>query len=195
MSMVMRDSFRAYVMAMERVEQRLRKATAALDAAGVDYAVVGGNAVAAWVAKVDPSATRTTRDVDLLVRRTDLDRITDAFAEIGFERQDLRNLTLFVDPDEPSRRSAVHLVWANERIRPSYAHDSPSITEASRDPAGFLLLDLAALVRMKLTSMRDIDRVHIADLLSVDLIDAQVHNALPPDLASRLRAIEAASAP
>lgn len=192
--MVVRDSFRAYVMAMERVEQRLRKATAALDAAGVDYAVVGGNAVAAWVAKVDPSATRTTRNVDLLVQRTDLERITGAFVEIGFERQDLRSLTLFVDPDEPSRRSAVHLVWANERIRPSYAHDSPSVTEAIRDPSGFLLLDLAALVRMKLTSMRDIDRVHLADLLSVDLIDAEIRETLPPDLAARLRAIEEVNA-
>ena len=37
------------MMAAEKVKQRLRRATAALDAAGVPYAVVGGNAVAEWI--------------------------------------------------------------------------------------------------------------------------------------------------
>ena len=37
--------FRDYVMAVDRVEKRLRKVTAALDAAGVKYTVIGGNAV------------------------------------------------------------------------------------------------------------------------------------------------------
>jgi hypothetical protein len=35
--------------------------------------VAGGNAVAAWVATVDPSAVRNTQDVDILLRRADLD--------------------------------------------------------------------------------------------------------------------------
>ncbi len=65
-------AYASFVMAMERVEQRLRRVTRALDDAGVPYAVVGGNAVAAWVARVDPASTRTTKDVDLLVRRADL---------------------------------------------------------------------------------------------------------------------------
>ena len=63
-------------MAVDRVERRLRRVAAALDAASIPYALVGGNAVASWVARVDPSATRATKDVDLLVRRADLDRIT-----------------------------------------------------------------------------------------------------------------------
>ncbi|MEW6253116.1 MAG: hypothetical protein AB1716_20960 [Planctomycetota bacterium] len=60
-------SYSAFVMAMERVEQRLRTVTAALDAARIPYAVIGGNAVATWVAQVDPAATRTTKAVDLLI--------------------------------------------------------------------------------------------------------------------------------
>src|SRR5205814_1495148 len=60
------------LMAAEKVKERLRRATKALDAAGVPYAVAGGNAVAEWVARVDEDAVRTTRDVDLLIRRTDL---------------------------------------------------------------------------------------------------------------------------
>ena len=177
-------------MAMEQVERRLRKVTAALDAAGIRYAVIGGNAVALWVAKADPAATRTTKDVDLLVERDDLDRITRVMQSLGFEAQNLRRLVLFIDPEEPSRRSGVHLVWAGQKVRPSYAHPTPSVTEAVRDAEGFWVLDLAALLRMKLTSLRDVDRVHVADLLRVGMVDSAVRAALPPDLRERLEAIE-----
>ena len=184
-------SFRAYVMAVDRVEKRLRRVTAALDAADIGYAVIGGNAVAAWVARADPSATRATKDVDLLVERADLDRITKVMDELGFERHDLRSLVLFTDPEEPSKRAGVHLVWANEKVRPSYALPAPSTDEAVRDEEGLLILDLPALVRMKLTSFRDIDRVHIADMLSVGLIDHALRSALPDELRARLTEVEA----
>lgn len=177
-------------MAVERVQQRLRKVAAALDSAGVRYAVVGGNAVAAWVGRVDPGATRATKDVDLLVRRVDTPAITAAITGLGFAREDLRDLVLFIDPDEPSKKSGVHLVWAGERIRPSYAVLSPMVDEAVRDPEGFWVVELAALVRMKLTSYRDVDRVHVADMRSVGLIDAKVRASLPTELLSRLDAIE-----
>ena len=87
-------SFRAFLMAVQRVEQRLRKVTTALDEAGIRYAVIGGSAVAAWVAQADPSATRTTKDVDLLVNRADLDPITDVFDGLAFKREDLRIPTI-----------------------------------------------------------------------------------------------------
>src|SRR5436305_562893 len=54
-------------MAMDRVERRLHQVSAALDAARIPYAVCGGHAVAAWVSRVDPAATRATKDVNLLV--------------------------------------------------------------------------------------------------------------------------------
>lgn len=179
-------SYAEFVMAMERVEQRLRRVTEALDAAGVPYAVVGGNAVAAWIAQVDPAATRTTKDVDLLVRRGDLERITATLVALGLRREDLRSLVLFVDPAEPSRRSGVHLVWAGEKVRPSYGHAAPDVTEAIRGPAAFAVLDLPALLRMKLTSFRDVDRVHVADLLGIGLVIDKVRATLPGDLLARL---------
>ena len=178
-------------MAMERVERRLRRVTAALEAAGIPYAVIGGNAVAAWVARADPAATRTTKDVDLLVCREDLDRISQVMEGLGLQKQDLLRLVLFIDPDEPSKRSGVHLVWSGERIRTTYAHPAPSVDEAVISPEGYRVLDLSALVCMKLTSFRDIDRVHVADMLQVGLIDEHVRNALPLDLRQRLDTIEA----
>lgn len=182
-------SFSAHVASAERVQQRLRKVTQALDAAEIPYAVVGGNAVAAWVGRVDPAATRATKDVDLLVQRRDVDSITATLAKIGLRREDLRDLVRFVDPAEPSRRSGVHLVWAGERIRPSYIVPWPLVTEAERDPEGFMVLSLAALVRMKLTSFRDIDRAHVRDMLEVGLIDARIEGLLPAELGARLEEV------
>lgn len=179
-----------HLLAIERSQQCRRKVTAALDAARVPYALVGGNAVAAWVARVDPGATRATRNIDLLVRRADTPKVSAAITALGFSREDLRDIVLFIDPDEPSKKSGVHLVWAQERIRPSYTVPSPSVDDAVRDPEGFLVVSLPALVRMKLTSFRDIDRVHIADMLSVGLIDSACRSTLPPDLLARLEQVE-----
>jgi len=184
-----RTGYSAFVMTMERVEKRLRQVAAALDAAAIPYAVVGGNAVAAWVSRIDPAATRATKDVDLLVRKEDDAKISEVMHALGFTRQDPRPLVLFIDPEEPSKRSGVHLVWSDTLIRPSYACPSPSVDEAVRDPEGFAVLDLVALVRMKLTSFRDIDRVHVADLAQVGLIDDAIRQSLAPELAQRLVSI------
>src|ERR1700722_15419582 len=64
-----------------KVRERLLRATTALNEAGIPYAVVGGNAVASWVATVDEGAVRNTRDVDLLVNRADLSAITTALEQ------------------------------------------------------------------------------------------------------------------
>jgi len=150
----------------------------------------GGNAVAVWVARADPVATRTTKDVDLLVDRADRGRLIRVIEELGFGVRDMRRLLLFVDPEEPSKRSGVHIAWSGEKVLPSYGWPAPRVTEAVFDPEGFWVLDLSALVRMKLTSMLDIDRVHIADLLRVVLLDGLNRSELAPELADRLWNIE-----
>ena len=58
--------------AVENVRRRLLRAAQALEQAKVPYAVAGGNAVAAWVSRVDEAAVRNTQDVDIVLRRTDL---------------------------------------------------------------------------------------------------------------------------
>ena len=72
------------LLAAEKVKERLRRATRALDAAGVPYAVAGGNAVAEWVARVDEDAVRNTKDVDLLIRRSDFPATKAALESAGF---------------------------------------------------------------------------------------------------------------
>src|SRR5271167_3230426 len=81
--------------AVAKVRERLLRATAALNQAGVPYAVVGGNAVASWVATIDEGAVRNTRDIDFLVRRSDLPRITAAMEQAGFVRDELLDVVMF----------------------------------------------------------------------------------------------------
>ena len=58
-------SWARMIRAVEKVRERLRRAVAALEAAEVPYALVGGNAVAAWVSRVDEAAARNTQDVEM----------------------------------------------------------------------------------------------------------------------------------
>jgi hypothetical protein len=177
-------------MAVERVERWLRQVTDALNAAGIPYALVGGNAVAAWVATVDPQATRSTKDVDLLVRRSDAAAITHLFEGLGFRCEDLRGWLFFLDPQFPSRRSGVHLIWAGQRVKSSDLLLTPDVDEFRLAPDGFRIIDLPALVRMKLTSFRDIDRAHLIDMISVGLIDAAVRAGIPDVVRARFDEVE-----
>ena len=173
-------------MAVDRVEQLLRLVTEALENAGIEYAVIGGNAVAAWVSKVDDGATRATKDVDILLRREDLTRVTDVLRSTGLIPIEVLGVHMFVDQQNPSPKTGAHVVIAGERIRAEYRHPAPDPRESEICDAGFRLLNLAPLVAMKLQAYRFIDRAHVQDLISVGLIDDDVRRALPPDLRARL---------
>lgn len=179
--------FQAAFMAIERVEEQLRRFTSALDATGIEYAIIGGNAVAAWVSTVDPDATRSTKDVDVLLRRSDLERVTLAVESVGLIREEVLGIPIFVERENPSPKRAVHVILADELIRADYKRPAPSVTSARRSPQGFRVLDLPELVRMKLEANRRHDQVHIEDLLRVGLIDAELASGLPSDLLERLR--------
>ena len=181
-------SWERMIGAVERVRERLLRATGALDRAGISYAVVGGHAVAAWVSRVDEVAVRNTRDVDLLLRRRDLDAATAALAEAGFVPRHVAGVDLFLDGPAAKARDAVHVVFAGEKVRPEYPAPAPDVSE-SEPTAAFRLVTLEALVRMKLTSFRLKDRVHLLDLAEVGLIDRAWIQRLPPDLATRLQEI------
>jgi hypothetical protein len=172
--------------AVEKVRQRLLRAASALEQAGVPYAVVGGNAVAAWVSRVDESAVRNTQDVDILIRRRDLAAAIEAMSKAGFIHRHAAGIDMLLDGPGAKARDAVHLVFAGEKVRPEYAMTAPDVAE-SEAAAHFRLLSLESLVRMKLTSFRDKDRTHLRDLLEVGLIDADWRQRFPAELAARLQ--------
>jgi hypothetical protein len=176
------------VSAVEKVRERLLRATGALERAGVDYAVAGGNAVAAWVTRVDEAAVRNTQDIDILLRRADLDSAKAALENAGFVYRHVAGPDTFLDGPQAKARDAVHVIFAGEKVRPHEAVPNPDVTES--EPADrFRILTLEALIRIKLTAFRDKDRVHLRDLLEVGLIDETWVNRFPPELAERLQRI------
>jgi hypothetical protein len=174
------------LMAAEKVKERLRRATKALDDAGVPYAVAGGNAVAEWVARVDEEAIRNTRDIDLLVRRADLAAARTALEGAGFFYYHLLDVDMFIDGPQGKPSGGVHLLYAGEKVKPEYEHASPNLDESER-AAEFQVTSLEALTRMKLIAWRDKDRTHLRDMIGVGLLDATWPARLPPPLGDRLQ--------
>ena len=172
--------------AVEKVRDRLLRSTAALGAAGVPYAVIGGNAVMAWVEQVDESAVRFTRDVDIVLRREDLARATAALVAVGFQYRHSAGMDMFLDGPGAKARDAVRAIFAGEKVRP----DDPVAAPDTADSVSFgayQVLTLESLVRMKLTANRDKDKAHLRDMLEIGLIDATWPARYPPGLAARLQ--------
>jgi hypothetical protein len=174
------------LMAAEKVKERLRRATRALDNAGVPYAVVGGNAVAEWVARVDEDAVRNTRDVDILIRRDDLPTARAALEAVGFVYYHLPHAGLFIDGPHGKPSGGLHLLFAGEKVKPEYEQVMPDLDESER-AAEFQVASLEAIVRMKLIAWRLKDRVHLLDMIGVGLIDASWPARFPRPLDERLQ--------
>lgn len=181
-------------MAVNRVEELLRKVSEALNAAAIPYAVIGGNAVAAWVATVDEGAVRATKNVDILLQRKDLDRVTEALRSVGLMPVEVLGVYMFVDREYPNPKTGVHVVIAKEKIRPHYTYAAPD-TSRFVEQGSMRIVELQALVEMKLQSYRFIDKAHVQDMISVGLITNELRSALPTDLRERLRAIEESNDP
>lgn len=123
-------SWERMIGAVEKVRERFASATAALERAGVPHAVVGRHAVAAWVARVDQAAVRNTQDVDLILRRADLDAAKAALAAAGFVDRHRSGLDMFLDGPGASGRDAVHVVFAGEKVRPDDALPAPDVDDS-----------------------------------------------------------------
>jgi len=179
---------------IEKVRERLLRAASALRRAGVPYAVVGGNAVAAWVSRVDEAAVRNTRDVDILLRRADMPAARSALEAAGFVYRQLASLGMagvidvFLDGPDARARDAVQVLWAGEKVAGDSAASSLDPAQ-SEDTGEFQLIRLPALVTMKLNSFRDKDRMHLRDLLDAGLVDESWMKTLPQELAARLKQI------
>ena len=186
-AVVLKDfSWERMIAAVEEVRERACRAAGALHQAGIPHVIVGGHAVASWVARVDQEAVRNTKDVDLLVLRQDFPRVVNVLESIGFVHRNILGIDLFLDGPEGSVRSGIHIVFAGEKVRPDHVLPTPEITEAEAGP-DFPVPTLDALVRMKLTSFRLKDRVHLLDMLEVGLIDETWCNRVPPELSGRLK--------
>ncbi|HEX6987644.1 MAG TPA: nucleotidyltransferase family protein [Planctomycetaceae bacterium] len=181
-------SWERMIRAVEKVRERLLRAAAALEAAGVPYAATGGNAVAAWVSRVDEAAVRNTRDVDILVRRTDFEWAKAALEKAGFMHRHAAGIDMFLDGPAATARDALHIVFAGEKVRPEYVLPAADVTE-SEPAAGYRVVSLDALVRMELTAFHIENCVNVRDLIDVGLVDEAWLGRLPAPLGERLKAL------
>ena len=176
---------------VEQLFEVLSRLAKAFAKAGLEYRVVGGVAVFLHVEERDPLAARLTRDIDIAVDRRDLDRIAEAVRPFGFEYRHAAGVDMLVDAAQPHARSAAHLVFVREKVRPDYPEPVPEFSPPVRAKEGLLLAPVADLVRMKLTSYRLKDRVHLKDLDAVGLITPEMEAQLPEPLRERLREVRA----
>ena len=178
-----------YLMALDEVTDRLHRILTALSQAGVPHAMVGGQAVALWVATKDPAAVRTTKDVDILLRREDLPKARAAASAAGFDYFEVMGVGMLLERSDPNPRKGVHLIWAGEKVRPENPLPAPAIDDRVALEPGKSVVSLAGLVRMKLMADRDQDRLHLRDLIDVGLVGREFLAHLPAELASRMDAL------
>ncbi len=163
-----------------KIEQRLDRTASALNNGNVDYAVIGGNAVGAWLKT--KGAGIQTRDVDILLRRNDTALAAKALSVEGFVRRDMGSHTMFMDG--PKARDAVRVVFAGEKYDKDSLEPAPPVEEYEIID-GARVIALSALVRMKLTAGRSKDLGHLIELLKAGVIDPSKVENLPESLKGR----------
>jgi hypothetical protein len=175
----------------ERVEDLFNLAGVvekAFASAGLDYRVVGGLAAYLYIEEREPDAGRLTKDIDIVVRREDLEAIAKAVAPFGLEHRHAAGVDMLVQTGSPSARRAVHMIFGGEKVRPEYSAPVPELGQY-RSVRGIRLVPLTDLVRMKLTSFRAKDEAHINDLDEIGLITPEMEADLSP--AQRQRLVQA----
>jgi hypothetical protein len=178
----------AYDTHVEQLFERIQQLHSLLTGAGVPYRIVGGLAVFIHVSERDPLRARLTSDVDAAVHREHLPAIIEAARQAGWIYRHVGGVDMLVEAEQPKARSAVHLIYLNEKVRPNYSEPVPASPPA-KTQEGVFLASVADLVRMKLTSYRLKDRVHIQDLDGVGLISSEIEEQLPDLLKQRLAEI------
>jgi hypothetical protein len=178
---------------MEQLKEKALRVSSALQAAGVAHAVIGGLAVAAHVARVDRKAERNTQDLDILLRKSDLEHAKKALEPLGYRFRKVMKLHAFM----PKERGAsfvdgVHVIWSGEKVREDYLFPTPDLSPraATITEGGIQYIGLLELVTMKLTSFRHKDITHVQDLMSLKLITRKIEDALPPGLQARLKQVK-----
>ncbi len=160
---------RAFDTHVEQLFERMRELHGMLTAAGIPYRIVGGMAVFIHVFQRDPVRARLTSDVDAAIDRSNLSLVIEAARKAGLVFRHSAGVDVLIDEAELRARSAVQLLFLNERVRPEYAEAVPA-SAPEKTSEGILVAPVVDLVRMKLTSYRLKDRVHIQDLDGVGLI-------------------------
>jgi hypothetical protein len=160
-----------------------------LESEHIPHELIGGLAVLIHVEEADPTHAMLTRDVDLMIQRTDLPRVIEIAQRNGFRFRHSAGLDMLLFGETDSARNAVHLIFSGEKVKASQAAPNPAIDPVKKKMLGqdVSVVALPDLVSMKLSAYRLKDQVHVQALDAAGLITPAVEQALPEELRIRLR--------
>ncbi len=167
----------------------LEKIAGPLAEAQIPYEVVGGLAVFIHVEAADPAHSVLTRDVDILIQRSDLERVIAVATANGFQFRHVAGVDMLLYGDKAI--NAVHLLFSEEKVKGGQLLPNPSIAAERKLLKGqeVWVIPLPELIRMKLSANRDKDRVHIRSLDAAGLITREIERDLSPELQARLQQV------
>ncbi len=167
----------------------LHKIAAPLTAANIPYEVIGGLAVLIHVEEADPTHSVLTRDADILIDRSNLDRVIAVAESHGFRFRHVAGVDMLLYGDKAV--NAVHLLFSGEKVKPSQMIPNPPLAPERKMIKGqeVWVVPVADLVRMKLSANRDKDRVHLRSLDASGLIGPEIERGLPEPLRARLQQV------
>jgi hypothetical protein len=156
--------------------------------AGVPFQVIGGLAVNAHLmAASKRSRSFLTRDIDLLVRRSDLDSIIRAAKFLGYEPKRMLGGYALIGPGQ-ELSEAIHMFFVGEKPKSSYPVQNPDLDPEEKHLFGLTIpvARLRDLLILKLNSLRPKDVVHLEVLDQVGFITPGSEESLPAVLRARL---------
>ena len=165
----------------------LHKITGPLAEGYVPHELVGGLAVLIHVEEADPAHSMLTRDVDLMIRRSDIGRVIKIAEGCGFKFRHAAGVDMLLHGN--TAKTPVHLLFSGEKVRPTQATPNPDIRPVQKAVHGepVAVISLADLLRMKLSSWRLKDQVHVQVMDAAGLITLAVEQTLSEELRGRLQ--------
>src|SRR5579863_1574200 len=143
---------------MYSLSNDLERIVKVLQDAGVRFEIVGGVAVNAHILTKNRSRSFVTRDIDVLLHRSDIERVAKAAEPFGYTARKIMGGFMLIRPEQDAAE-AVHILFAGERSKSTQPLPHPELC-----PEGKRLFDLNVpvaplrdLIQMKLSSFRPKD--------------------------------------
>src|ERR1035438_8738251 len=157
----------------------IERIVSALRDASVPFEVVGGVAVNAHILALHRSRSFVTRDIDLLLHRSDLDRAAEAAKSLGYHAKKMMGGYTLIRPEQ-DLAEAVHLLFVGEKSKSTQPFPHPELHPEEKRLFGIAIpvAPVRDLVHMKLNSLRPKDLIHLETLDHVGLITPALEREL-----------------
>lgn len=167
----------------------LKRISDPLEQAAIPHELIGGLAVFVHVERADSEYGRTTKDVDLMINRADLEKVIRVGEEHGFRFRHVAGVDMLCYGESNKAKDAIHLLFSGEKVKANQIQNNPELAPEKMEVRGdhVWIIPIADLIRMKLTTNWLLDQVHIKDMDEVGLITREIEGSLSPELFRRLR--------